>query len=456
MTTAIPPTVAILGRPNVGKSTLFNRLVGRRQAIVDDTPGVTRDRIEGVCRLGPTEFRVVDTAGLETGAPESLAGRLRWQSMRGLDEADVGLFVVDARGGITSADRDLAAELRRQRKPVLLIANKCEGRIAESQLGDAWSLGLGEPLPVSAEHGDGIPDLLLAIAPYLTEAPAEAMEAELPEAEVATLRPLRLAVIGRPNAGKSSLINRLIDQDRLLTGPEPGLTRDSITLRLDYKGREIQLVDTAGLRRKAKVAAKLEKLSTSATLRTLKFAEVVALVVDATTPLERQDLTIARLVAQEGRALVIVLNKWDLIADPNAAMTEIRHTLATQLADVRGVPCVPLSALTGRNVDKLLPAVVAAHARWDKRVPTAALNRWLATALGQHPPPLAQGRRVKIRYATQSTARPPTFILFANKSAEALPDSYLRYLAAGLRESFDLEGVPIRFHVRHGENPYAD
>jgi GTPase len=456
VTTASPPTVAILGRPNVGKSTLFNRLVGRRQAIVDDTPGVTRDRIEGVCRLGPTEFRVVDTAGLEAGAAESLAGRLRWQSMRGLDEADVGLFVVDARGGITSADRDLAAELRRQRKPVLLIANKCEGRVAESQLGDAWSLGLGEPLPISAEHGDGIPDLLLAIAPYLTEAPAEAMEAEPAEAEVATLRPLRLAVIGRPNAGKSSLINRLIDQDRLLTGPEPGLTRDSITLRLDYKGREIQLVDTAGLRRKAKVAAKLEQLSTSATLRTLKFAEVVALVVDATTPLERQDLTIARLVAQEGRALVIVLNKWDLIADPNAAMTEIRHTLTTQLADVRGVPCVPLSALTGRNVDKLLPAVVAAHARWDKRVPTAALNRWLATALGQHPPPLAQGRRVKIRYATQSTARPPTFILFANKSAEALPDSYLRYLAAGLRESFDLEGVPIRFHVRHGENPYAD
>jgi GTP-binding protein len=456
-----PPTVAILGRPNVGKSTLFNRLVGRRQAIVDDTPGVTRDRIEGVCRLGPTEFRVIDTAGLETGAPESLAGRLRWQSMQGLDEADVGLFVVDARGGITSADRDLAEELRKQKRPVLLIANKCEGRVAESQLGDAWSLGLGEPLPVSAEHGDGIPDLLLAIAPFLQAKPpepiaAEAGDAEVGEAEAAPVRPLRLAVIGRPNAGKSSLINRLIDQDRLLTGPEPGLTRDSITLRLDFKGREIELVDTAGLRKKAKVAAKLEKLSTSATLRTLKFAEVVALVSHAPTPLERQDLTIARLVAQEGRALVIVLNKWDLIADPNAAMMEIRNTLTIQLADVRGVPCVPLSALTGRNVDRLLPAVVAAHARWDSRVPTSALNRWLAAALEQHPPPLAQGRRVKIRYATQSTARPPTFILFANKSAEALPDSYLRYLAAGLRESFDLDGVPIRFHVRHGENPYAD
>ncbi len=460
------PAVAILGRPNVGKSTLFNRLVGRRQAIVDDTPGVTRDRIEGVCRLGPTEFRVIDTAGLDIGAPESLAGRLRSQSMLGLDEAAVGLFVVDARGGITAADRDLADELRRQRKPVILVANKCEGRVAESQLGDAWGLGLGEPLPVSAEHGDGIPDLLLALAPYVAAAPPESAAA--PETAAAgedgeptgedarPAKPLRLAVIGRPNAGKSSLINQLIAEDRLLTGPEPGLTRDSIILRLDHKGRTIELVDTAGLRRKSKVAAKLEKLSTSATLHALKFAEVVALVVDATAPLERQDLTIARLVVQEGRALVIVLNKWDLIAEPNAAMTEIRHTLATQLADVRGVPCVPLSALTGRHVDRLLPAVVAAHARWDRRVSTGALNRWLATALEQHPPPLAQGRRVKIRYATQSTARPPTFILFANKSAEHLPDSYLRYLAAGLREAFDLPGVPIRFHVRHGENPYAD
>jgi GTP-binding protein len=442
------PTVAILGRPNVGKSTLFNRLVGRRQAIVDDTPGVTRDRIEGVCRLGPREFRVIDTAGLEEGAPESLAGRLRAQSMEGLAEADVGVFVVDARGGITAADRDLADELRRQRKPVILVANKCEGRVAEAQLGEAWELGLGEPLPISAEHGDGIPDLLEALAPHLaTPEPA-------PEGEDTTPKPLRLAVVGRPNAGKSSLINRLIAEDRLLTGPEPGLTRDSIALTLSFEGRRIELVDTAGLRRKAKVAAKLEKMSTSATLRALKFAEVVVLVVDATTPLERQDLTIARLVVQEGRALVLVLNKWDLVDDPNAVMGEIRHTLASQLADVRGVPCVPLSALTGRHVDRLLPAVIAAHERWDRRVSTGALNRWLAAALEQHPPPLAQGRRVKIRYATQATARPPTFILFANKPADALPDSYLRYLASGLREAFDLGGVPIRFHVRHGENPY--
>ena len=443
------PAVAILGRPNVGKSTLFNRLVGRRQAIVDDTPGVTRDRIEGVCRLGPSEFRVIDTAGLDDGDADSLAGRLRAQSMLGLDEAVVGVFVVDARGGVTAADRELADELRRQQKPIILVANKCEGRVAEAQLAEAWALGLGEPLPVSAEHGDGIPDLLEALRSHLAAPAAE------PEAEPAA-KPLRLAVVGRPNAGKSSLINRLLDQERLLTGPEPGLTRDSVALRLSYQGREIELVDTAGLRRKAKVAAKLEKMSTSATLRALKFAEVVVLVVDATAPLERQELTIARLVVQEGRALVLVLNKWDLVDDPNAVMGEIRHILATQLADVRGVPCVPLSALTGRNVDRLLPAVVAAHARWDKRVPTAALNRWLGAALEQHPPPLAQGRRVKIRYATQTTARPPTFVLFANKSAEYLPESYLRYLAAGLRETFDLDGVPIRFHVRHGENPYAD
>ena len=448
------PTVAILGRPNVGKSTLFNRLVGRRQAIVDDLPGVTRDRIEGVCRLGPDEFRVIDTAGLEPGSPESLPGRLRRQAMLGLAEADIGLLVVDARNGITPADHEIAQELRRLDKPVLLLANKCEGRLAESQAAEAWALGLGEPMPISAEHGDGIPDLLLALRPLLPEQPA-VETSESVEPEEAAPRPLRLAVIGRPNAGKSSLINRLIDDDRLLTGPEPGLTRDSITLRLSWQGREIELVDTAGLRRKAKVAEKLEKLSTSATLRTLKFAEVVALVVDATAPLERQDLTIARLVVQEGRALVIVLNKWDLIADPQAVLTAIRDTLRTQLADVRGVPCVPLSALTGRGVDKLLPAVVAAHRRWDSRVSTGALNRWLATALEQHPPPLAQGRRVKIRYATQTTARPPTFVLFANKPADALPDSYLRYLAAGLREAFDLAGVPIRFHVRHGENPYS-
>jgi GTPase len=376
--------------------------------------------------------------------------------MQGLAEADVGLFVVDARAGVTPADEEIAEGLRRQAKPILLLANKCEGRLAGAQAAEAWALGLGEPLPVSAEHGDGVPDLLAALEPYVVaEAPEPAGGPPSGEETGRPARPLRLAIVGRPNAGKSSLVNRLIDEERLLTGPEPGLTRDSVAVRLTWQDRIVELVDTAGLRRKARVWGRLEKMSTSATLQALKFAEVVVLVVDATMQLERQDLTIARLVVQEGRALVLALNKWDLVDDPNATMAGIRDTLAVQLADVRGVPCVALSALTGRGVEKLLPAVVAAHGRWDRRVPTGALNRWLATMLERHPPPLAQGRRVKIRYMTQATARPPTFVLFANKPAEALPESYLRYLAAGLREAFDLAGVPIRFHVRQGENPYA-
>ncbi len=400
---------------------------------------------------------MIDTAGIAAGREETLEGRLRAQAMQGLAEADVGLFVVDARAGVTPADEEIAEGLRRQDKPILLLANKCEGRLAGAQAAEAWALGLGEPLPVSAEHGDGIPDLLAALEPHLvpeaTEpAPDPAAGGEEPDRPA---RPLRLAIVGRPNAGKSSLVNRLIDEERLLTGPEPGLTRDSVAVPLAWRGRAIELVDTAGLRRKARVAGRLEKMSISATLQALKFAEVVVLVIDATSPLERQDLTIARLVVQEGRALVLALNKWDLVEDLNATMAGIRDTLAVQLADVRGVPCVALSALTGRGVEKLLPAVVAAHGRWDRRVPTGALNRWLATMLERHPPPLAQDRRVKIRYATQATARPPTFVLFANKPAEALPDSYLRYLAAGLRDAFDLAGVPIRFHVRQGENPYA-
>jgi GTP-binding protein len=452
-------TVAILGRPNVGKSTLFNRLIGRRRAIVDDTPGVTRDRIEGVCRLSGTEFKVIDTAGLEPGPEESLAGRLRQVAMAGLAEADVGLLVVDARAGTTTADEELAAELRRQKKPVILVANKCEGRLAEAQSAEAWALGLGEPLPVSAEHGDGIPDLLIALAPHVEPGEEGGVSGDEPaepgeDGSPAPARPLRLAVVGRPNAGKSSLVNRLLHEERMLTGPEPGLTRDSVTIPITWQGREIELIDTAGLRKRARVEAKLEKLSTSATLHALKMAHVVVLVVDATMPLERQDLTIARLVVQEGRALVVALNKWDLIADPNATMAEVRRVLTDQLADAKGAPCVPLSALTGRSVDKLLPAVVAAHERWDRRVPTSALNRWLQAALERHQPPLVQNRRVKIRYATQATARPPTFVLFANKPADALPESYLRYLATGLRETFDLWGVPIRFHVRHRENPY--
>ncbi|MFO1037836.1 MAG: ribosome biogenesis GTPase Der [Geminicoccaceae bacterium] len=446
-------TVAILGRPNVGKSTLFNRLVGRRQAIVDDQPGVTRDRLEGTCTLLREPFRVIDTAGMEHGPEASLAGRLREVAMAGLAEADLGVFVVDARAGITTGDQEIADLLRRQKKPILLVANKCEGRLAEAMAADAWSLGLGEPLPVSAEHNDGIQDLLALLEPYVSPEADEADDVEEPEAPE-PLRPLKLAIVGRPNAGKSSLVNRLLDQDRMLTGPEPGLTRDSVAVQLDWKGRRIELVDTAGLRRKARVDGRLEKLSTSATVKALNAAEIVVLVIDATMAFERQDLTIAGMVIEEGRALVVALNKWDLVDEPDKVMAGVRRALEEQLADARGVICVPLSALTGKHVEKLLPAVIEAYERWNKRVPTGALNRWLAETLERHPPPLVDKRRVKIRFATQVKARPPTFVLFANKPAETLPDSYLRYLANGLRDTFGFGGVPLRFRVRHRENPY--
>lgn len=444
----MPRTVAILGRPNVGKSTLFNRLVGRRQAIVDDTPGVTRDRLEGRASLAGLEFRVIDTAGLDTDPRDDLKTRLRRQTLAGLAEADLGLFLIDARAGITPADADVADLLRRQEKPIILLANKSESGTALAQAQEAWSLGLGEPIPISAREGQGLADLVDALLPHLEQE----NEPEQPEAD----RPLRLAIVGRPNVGKSTLVNRLLGDERVLTGPEPGLTRDSVRIAWEWQGRRIELVDTAGLRRKAKVEAPLERLSTSATVDALKRAEAVTLVVDATQPFERQDLTIARLILQEGRALVIAVNKWDLIAEPQAALADLRHVLDHQLADAKGVTAIPLSAETGQGVPKLLPAIVEAHRRWSSRVPTGALNRWLREALARHTPPLAQGRRLKIRYATQTTTRPPTFVLFANKPAEEMPESYLRYLSGSLRESFDLAGVPLRLHVRQSRNPYAE
>lgn len=458
-------TVVILGRPNVGKSTLFNRLVGRRQAIVDPTPGVTRDRLDGKGELAGLEFRVVDTAGIEEPEDEDdLKSRLRRQTLAGLGEADIGLFLIDARVGITPADADIADLLRRQTKPVILLANKVEGGAAFALAQEAWGLGLGEPVPVSAREGDGFADLFAALAALLepegagpppvsddlSAARDDAAAEDRPE------RPLHLAIVGRPNVGKSSLVNRLLEAERVLTGPEPGLTRDSVRIAWEWQGRRIQLVDTAGLRRRGKIEADLEKLSVGATLHSLKMAEVVALVVDATQALERQDLTIARLIVKEGRAFVLVVNKWDLVPDPQAALAEIRLKVADQIADAKGVELVPLSALTGRGLNRLLPAVAAAHRRWTSRVSTGALNRWLAGAMERHTPPLVQGRRIKIRYMTQSTARPPTFILFANAAAEEMPESYLKYLTNSLREGFDLAGVPIRLHVRQGKNPYAE
>ena len=445
----MPVTVAILGRPNVGKSTLFNRLVGARRALVDDMPGVTRDRIEGEGRLGELTFRVVDTAGIEEGG--ELQERLRRLTLAALAEADLGLLMVDARTGITPADSDVAGLLRKQGKPILVLANKCESERIVSQAEEAWTLGLGAPLPISAEHGTGLPDLLVALRPYIQET---AEEAPADPTEAVPDQPIRVAIVGRPNVGKSTLVNRLLGVERMLTGPEPGLTRDAVGAQLAWKGRRIELIDTAGLRRKARVEAGVERMSTASTLRAVRMAHVVVLLVDAGAAMEQQDLAILRQAVDEGRAIVIGVNKWDLVEDRKAALEELRGRIESKLWQLKGIACVTLSALTGRQVDRLLPAVIQAHDRWAKRIPTAALNRWLAAAIERNPPPMVQGRRLKIRYATQARTRPPTFALFANKPGERMPDSYVRYLDAGLRKEFGLEGVPLRFFVRHGDNPF--
>ena len=441
-------TIAIVGRPNVGKSTLFNRLVGRKKALVDATPGLTRDRIEGLARIGSLSFRAIDTAGLDDGPDESLEGRLRRQTGTALAEADLALMLIDAKSGLTALDRHVAGWLRRERKPVILVANKCEGRAAESFATEAWALGLGAPIPLSAQNGEGLADLAEAlIAATSDQAPAELQSPEQ--------QPLRLTVSGRPNVGKSSLINRLLEDERLLTGPEPGLTRDAIAIRWQWQGRQIELVDTAGLRRKARVAqGSLESMSGKAALAALRRAEIVLLMVDASAPLEKQDLAIANLAVEAGRGLVVAANKWDLVDDPAVARKAIRELIETKLPQLKGVTFLPISVLTGHGLKRLLPAVVETEERWSRRVSTGPLNRWLHDALDAHPPPLARGRRVKIRYATQVATRPPTFVLFVSQ-AGALPDSYLRYLANGLRTRFDLPGVPLRLTCRTGDNPYV-
>jgi GTP-binding protein len=449
---AMPFTVAILGRPNVGKSTLFNRLVGRRTALVDDAPGVTRDRREGDGRIADLEFRVIDTAGLEEAAPTTLAGRMKVQTERSLDLADVVLLLVDAREGITDPDRHFGGWLRRSGKPVVLVANKAEGRDEQGVVGEAYALGLGDPVPLSAAHGEGFAELYQRLRDF---APlAEESSAEEETAGEASHRPLQLAIVGRPNVGKSTLVNRLVGEDRLLTGPEPGITRDSIALEWDWHGRPIRLVDTAGLRRRARVEDRLERLSVADTLRTIRFAGTVVLVLDALEPFGRQDLTIANLVAEEGRALVLAANKWDAVADKPAALRHMRDRIAASLAQLQGVPLVPISGLVGSGLDALMKAVVATDAVWNKRIPTPTLNRWLAAIQQHHPPPLVGTRRLRLRYITQANTRPPTFALFASKPGE-LPDSYRRYLVNALRQDFDLPGTPIRLMLRKGENPYA-
>ena len=441
------PCVVIAGRPNVGKSTLFNRLAGRRAAIVADTPGVTRDRKEAEAMLRGRNVRLVDTAGLEESAPETLFGRMRASSEAAVSGADLVLFVVDARAGITPADQHFAQWLRRQGRPVLLVVNKAEGRQGSNAALEAFALGLGEPLAVSAEHGDGLADLMGEIADRLPPAAPEDEQGE---------RPLKLAIVGKPNAGKSTLLNRLLGEERMITGPEPGLTRDAVAVELtDAEGTRFEVVDTAGLRKRARIELELEKLSVGASIGALKMAEVVILTVDATEGIQDQDLQLARLIEREGRACVIALNKWDAAPDRNAVRQAVKDRLEASLAQLKGIEVVTISALTGAGVEKLLPAVKRAHAVWNLRVPTGALNRWFEHALERHQPPLVQGRRLKLRYITQAKARPPTFIVFGTR-AEQTPEDYQRYLVNLLREEFAMPGTPVRLQFRGSKNPFAE
>ncbi|MBV8441883.1 MAG: ribosome biogenesis GTPase Der [Hyphomicrobiales bacterium] len=458
--------VAIIGRPNVGKSALFNRLVGKKLALVDDQPGVTRDRREGEARLMDLAFTAVDTAGLAEGDPETLAGRMRAQTETALLDCDAILFVIDARAGITAADRHFAAAVRRAGKPIIVVANKAEGMAGRDGAYEAFGLGLGDPIAFSAEHGEGLGDLYDALLEALpTAARLDPDEEEEPAplvlgeeedgSELDPAKPLRIAVLGRPNSGKSTLLNRILGEDRLLTGPEPGITRDSIGLETEWRGRQLKLFDTAGLRRRSRIVEKVEKLAVADALRAVRFAEVVVLLLDATIPFEKQDLTLADLVEREGRALVIGLNKWDLVDNKSDRARELRAEADRLLPQLRGARVIPVSGLTGAHLDRLMEAIVATDAVWNMRISTGRLNRWLAPVIDATPPPAVSGRRVKIRYITQPKARPPFFVLFGN-SVETIPESYKRYLVNGLRETFGLNGVPIRLSLRSGgENPYA-
>ncbi|HEX4193630.1 MAG TPA: ribosome biogenesis GTPase Der [Stellaceae bacterium] len=471
--------VAIIGRPNVGKSTLFNRLAGKKLALVHDLPGVTRDRREAPASLADLRFTVIDTAGLDDGEKGSLTERMRAQTLAALDHADAILFMVDAKAGLLGPDREFGQLLRRRGRKVILVANKAEGRNADSDT--FFALGLGDPIPLSAEHGEGLGELYNALAPLVRgseddrdDSPSSARakrrarearesrpepgeehgdDGDHPKADPD--KPLQLAVVGRPNVGKSTLVNQLLGTDRMLTGPEAGITRDAIAIDWDYRGRKIRLFDTAGMRRRPRVTEKLEFLAVSDAREAIRFAEVCVLVVDATQMLEKQDLTIAREIAEEGRAVVLAVNKWDLVADKREKLKDMHETLETGVAQLAGIATVTLSAKSGAGIDKLMPAVLGAYEVWNRRVPTPQLNRWLEEAQSRNPPPLVSGRRLRLRYMTQANIRPPTFALFASKPGD-LPDSYRRYLVNMLRDSFDLPGVPIRMMLRKGKNPYDD
>ncbi len=470
-------TVAIVGRPNVGKSTLFNRLVGRKIALVDDTPGVTRDRREADGHIADLHFKVLDTAGYEDRTDGSLEDRMRQQTEIAIRDADVILFMIDARAGVTPLDERFAQVLRKAGKNVHLIGNKAEGKAADPGLMEAYSLGFGEPVAISAEHGQGLADLHAIVSKAVdaaaekaaSEAPPAALD-QMPEVDVDLpeddgsnedgvmkrwdpSRHLNVAIIGRPNAGKSTLINRMVGEERLLTGPEAGITRDSILVPWEYEGRVINLVDTAGMRRKARIEAKLEKLAVSDSLRSIQYAEVVVLLLDAQIPFEKQDLALADLVEREGRAMVIAVNKWDTVEDKNLKLAELREQCERFLPQLKGIPLVTISGLQGRNIDKLMQAIFAIERRWNGHVSTAKLNRWLSAMTESHPPPAVSGRRLKLRYMTQAKIRPPSFIIFCSRP-EAVPNAYQRYLVNGLREAFDLPGTPIRMWLRGGKNPF--